>query len=92
MRSLGRSSLRADINQTLGESLHCQPPGMGPSTRHVLGEFDEQLTAEKWSAAGDAALPDLSGRSAKSPWDWRRSVKRVADVTVTMVIWSSLCR
>ena len=44
------------------------------------------LTAEKWSAAENAAVPDLAGRPARSPWDWRRSVKRVSDVTVTLLI------
>jgi len=44
------------------------------------------LTAEQWSAADNAAVADLAGRPARSPWDWRRSVKRVSDVTVTLLI------
>ena len=44
------------------------------------------ITAEKWSAADNAAFPDVAGRPAKSPWDWRRSVKRVSDVSLTLLV------
>jgi len=44
------------------------------------------LTVENWSAADNAALAHLPARTARSAWDWRRSVKRVSDVTGTLLI------
>jgi lipopolysaccharide/colanic/teichoic acid biosynthesis glycosyltransferase len=50
-----------------------------------------RITVEKWSAADTGAVSHPPVRSSPSPSDWRRSVKRISDVTIaTLVIVISL--
>ena len=44
------------------------------------------ITAEKWSAADTGAASHLPIRSAPAPTDWRRTVKRVSDVTIAALV------